>query len=162
MVLLFFLSFFFSSYFFSAQLYAAVNEKEKKAVLVVVVVFDTTSPIRKYLGPMPIIALCGQDVSSHQGTHGKLVFVVRSIYGVVVVGGYEGWHVVSGGRRSGGLFHGEVGVGQGRGGEQLTTPRGRGRQEWRQGEARGRGGVHSRTDTAANEMADLVARHRSD
>ena len=39
----------------------------------------------------------------------------------------EGWEEVSGSRRSGGMFHDEVV--QGRGGEQLATPRNRARQE---------------------------------
>ena len=39
----------------------------------------------------------------------------------------EGWEVVSGSRRSGGMFHDEVA--QGRGGEHLATPHNRRRQK---------------------------------
>ena len=47
--------------------------------------------------------------------------------------------MVSAGRRRGGLLHDEMA--QGRGGEELATPRNRGRQERRQGETGGTGGT---------------------
>ena len=73
--------------------------------------------------------------------------------------------MVSGGRRRGGPIRDEMT--QGRGGEELATPRNRGRQERRQGETGGTAGEgDSRTDTAVdesrNEMVDRVARYRFD
>ena len=68
-----------------------------------------------------------QGVSSHGEIHGKRPLGVWSRIGAMAHGGEEGWEVVSGSRRRGGMFHDEVG--QGRGGYQLATPRNKGRQE---------------------------------
>ena len=63
------------------------------------------------------------------------------------------------GRRSGGLFHGEVA--QGRGGEDLATPHSSGCQERRQGE--GEGGIcDPAVGGCKDEMIDRVARYRPD
>ena len=53
--------------------------------------------------------------------HGMPLFAVRSSDGVLAEGGGEEREVVSGGRRSGGLFHDEVA--QGRGRKELAAPR---------------------------------------
>ena len=66
---------------------------------------------RKELGPMSLNSRRPQGFSSHRGVHGKLPLVVPSRYGVMAHGGQEGWEVVSGSRRSGGMFHGDVGQG---------------------------------------------------
>lgn len=76
-------------------------------------------------------------------------------------GGYEGGGVVSGDRGIGGLFRGEVA--QGRGGGELATPHGTGRQ----GVAtRGRGGEAAvlipLLTKCRNEAADPEARYRFD
>ena len=61
------------------------------------------------LGPMP--SRRPQGSSSHRGVYGKLPFAVRSSDVVMAEGGYEEREEVPGGRRSGGLFHGEVDLG---------------------------------------------------
>ena len=55
-----------------------------------------------------------QGVSSHRGIHGKFPFGVRCRDGVTAHGGQEGWEVLLGSRRSGGMFRGEVAQGRGR------------------------------------------------
>ena len=66
-------------------------------------------------------------LSGHRGIHVQLPFGVPSRGGVVTHGAKGGWEVVPGCRRRCGLFHGEVAIG--RGGEELATPHGGGRQE---------------------------------
>ena len=68
--------------------------------------------------------------------------------------------MVPGGRPRGEKRHDKIT--QGRGGEELATPRSRGRQEQRQSQTGGRGG--SRTGTAVDEFrsktVDRLARYR--
>ena len=75
--------------------------------------------------PGPISSLRPHGVSSQQDIHEKLPFGVRSRDGLTAHGGEEGWEVVFGGRRIGGMFHGEVARERVR--EQLSMPRSRGR-----------------------------------
>ena len=62
-----------------------------------------------------------------EGSTEKRLLGVWGRNGAMAHGGKEGWEVVSGSRRSGGMFYDEVA--QGRGGEQLATPHNTGRQE---------------------------------
>ena len=83
-----------------------------------------TRTTRNELGPMH--SGRPQGVSSHRGIHGKRPLGVWCRNGAMAQGGLNGWEVVSGSGRSGGMFHDEVA--QGRGGEKLATPRNRGRR----------------------------------
>ena len=110
-----------------------------------------TRPTRKELDPMS--RRRPQGVSSHQGIRGKLRFGVLSRDDVMVHGGEEGWEVVRGSRRSGGMFmarwHGDETESSG------LRPAAE--------DAKGDG---SRTDTAVdesrNERVDRVTRYRFD
>ena len=75
--------------------------------------------------PGPISSLRPQGVASQQEIHEKLPFGVRSRDGLMAHGGEERWGVLFGGRRIGGMFHGEVARDRVR--EQLSMPRSRGR-----------------------------------
>lgn len=106
-----------------------------------------------------------QDVSGHLGIHGQPPFGVRSRDDIMIQGGYEGGGVVPGDRGVGGLFRSEVA--QGRGGEELTTPHGTGRQgvatRRRGGEAAILTPLLTKLLTKRrNETADPVARYRFD
>ena len=84
-----------------------------------------TRPTINELGPMS--SRRPQGVSSRRGIHGKRPRGVWRRNSAIPHGGYEEWNVVSGGRRRGGMFCDEVA--HGLGGEQLATPRSRGRLE---------------------------------
>ena len=90
-----------------------------------------TRPTRKETGSnVLLIVLLIDDLRVFRATEGStesFPLVLGSRAGVMPHGGYVEWEAVSGSRRSGGMFRGEVA--QGRGGEQLATPRSRGCQE---------------------------------
>ena len=100
--------------------------------------------------PGPMSHRRPQGLSSHIGIHGNVPFVLPSRDVVVAYGGQQGREVLSGGRRSGGLPHGEVK--QGRGGEELTTPRSRGQKSGEK--KRGGGGGGGRATVLLGTAAD--------